>query len=200
MRPGDSDDMAENKSKKSAKDAKDAAPAPEGADGADGAPEDADGADTESPRTFLCVVDDSDELTQALRFACRRAVNTGGRVALAAIVEPAEFQHWLGVGARMRAESREDAEEMLNVTAQVVQNRTGQAPTLYVREGRAEDELTALINEQQDISLLILGASTGLDGPGRLISHIVTKTAGKLRIPMTVVPGGLSDEEIDAIS
>lgn len=153
-----------------------------------------------APRTFLCVVDDSEELAQALRFACQRAANTGGRVALVSFVEPAEFQHWLGVGARMRAESREDAEEMLNVVAQVAQKRTGQTPTLYIREGRAEDELTALINEHQDISLLVLGASTGPNGPGRLISHLVTKSIGKLRIPITVVPGGLSDEEIDAIS
>lgn len=151
-------------------------------------------------RTFLCVVDESDELTQALRFACRRATNTGGRIALLYIVEPAEFQHWLGVGARMQAEGREEAEEMLMVVSQVVQKRTGQLPMLYIREGRAEEELIGLIEEQEDISLLVLGASTGPDGPGRLINHLVQKMAGKLRIPITIVPGNLTDEQIDAIS
>jgi len=151
-------------------------------------------------RTFLCVVDESDELTQALRFACRRATNTGGRIALLYIIEPAEFQHWLGVGARMQAEGREEAEEMLMVVSQVVQKRTGQVPVLYIREGRAEEELISLIDEQEDISLLVLGASTGQDGPGRLISHLIQKMAGKLRIPITIVPGSLTDEQIDAIS
>lgn len=178
---------AENKTE-GAKDAEDA----EGAESAESA--------AAAPRTFLCVVDDSEELAQALRFACRRAVNTGGRVALLSVVEPAEFQHWLGVGARMRAESREDAEELLKVLAQTVQARTGQAPALYIREGRAEDELTALIEEQRDISLLVLGASAGTDGPGRLITHMVNKMSGSLRIPVTVVPGCLTDDEIDAIS
>ena len=35
-----------------------------------------------SGRTFLCVVDDSEEFAAALQFACRRATNTNGRVAL----------------------------------------------------------------------------------------------------------------------
>lgn len=152
------------------------------------------------PRTFLCVVDNSDELTQALRFACRRATNTGGRIALLYVIEPAEFQHWLGVGKRMADEGRAEAEEMMQVVSQVVQKRTGQMPMLHIREGRAEEELVALIEEQQDISLLVLGASTGPDGPGRLVNYMVTKMAGRLRVPMTIVPGGLSDEEIDAIS
>jgi nucleotide-binding universal stress UspA family protein len=154
----------------------------------------------EKQRTFLCVVDESDELTQALRFACRRATNTGGRLALLYVIEPAEFQHWLGVGKRMAEEGREEAEEMMRVVSQVVQKRTGQMPMLHIREGRAEEELVDLIEEQTDISLLVLGASTGPDGPGRLVQYMVTKMAGKLRVPITIVPGGLSDEEIDAIS
>lgn len=153
-----------------------------------------------STRTFLCVVDNTDELTQALRFACRRATNTGGRIALLYVIEPAEFQHWLGVGKRMADEGRAEAEEMMQVVSQVVQKRTGQTPMVHIREGRAEEELVSLIEDNHDISLLVLGASTGPNGPGRLVSHMVSKMAGRLRVPMTIVPGGLSDEEIDAIS
>jgi nucleotide-binding universal stress UspA family protein len=150
-------------------------------------------------RTFLCVVDDTEELSQALRFACRRAVRTGGRVALLYVIQPAEFQHWASVGDLMREERRAEAEEMLQVVASVVQKRTKTMPILYIREGKIREELIKLIDEETDISVLVLGAATG-EGPGPIVSYLVGKMAGRLRIPITIVPGALSDEQIDAIT
>ena len=57
-------------------------------------------------RVFLVVVDDSDEWASALHFACRRALHTGGRVALLHVIEPSEFQHWITVEEVMREEQR----------------------------------------------------------------------------------------------
>ena len=151
-------------------------------------------------RTFLCVVDQSEELSQALRYACRRATRTGGRVALLYVIEPAEFQHWAAVGDLMHEERRAEAEEMLQVVASVVHKRTGTMPVIYIREGKITDELINLIDEETSISVLVLGAATGVEGPGPIVSYIVAKMAGRLRIPITIVPGSLSDEQIDAIS
>ncbi len=151
-------------------------------------------------RTFLCVVDETEEFATALQFACQRAKNTNGRVALIYVTQPAEFQHWMAIGERMREEAREEAEEMLNVAASIVQRRTGQTPGVYIREGTVREQVVDLINEQKDISLLVLGASSGTDGPGPLISYLVEKMAGQLRVPVTIVPGNLSEEEIAAIS
>ena len=39
-------------------------------------------------RVFLVVVDNTAEMRVALRFACRRARHTSGRVALLHVVEP----------------------------------------------------------------------------------------------------------------
>ena len=153
-----------------------------------------------SQRTLLCVVDDSEELSQALRFACRRANSTNARMALLYVIPPTEFQHWASVGDRMKEEAREKAEELLNVVASLVQKRTGRTPVVYIREGKPEQELITLINEHEDISLLILGASSGSSGPGPLVSYLLKEMAGKLRVPVTVVPGALTDEQIDAIS
>lgn len=151
-------------------------------------------------RTFLCVVDETEEFAAALQFACRRAVNANGRVALVYVIQPAEFQHWMAVGERMREEAREEAEEMLNVVASVVQKRTGQMPALYIREGKVREEVVKLIEEEGGISLLVLGAATGTDGPGPLISYLVEKMAGTLRVPVTIVPGSLTEEEIEQIT
>lgn len=159
-----------------------------------------DNAGKQEPRTFLLVVDNSEELTQALRFACRRAVNTGGRIALLSVLEPAEFQHWMAVGERMREEAREEAEELLQVVASTVKQRTGQTPVVFIREGNTREELIELIDEETDISLLVLGASTGPDGPGPIISYLLKEMAGTLRVPVTIVPGSLTDEQIDSIA
>lgn len=149
-----------------------------------------------SSRTFLCVVDDTKEFGAALQFACHRANNADGRIALIYVIPPAEFQHWMAVGERMREEAREEAEEMMNVVASVVQKRTGHMPILYIREGKVHEEVVKLIKEEEGISLLVLGAATGTDGPGPLVSYLVEKMTGTLRIPVTVVPGNLTEDDI----
>ena len=151
-------------------------------------------------RTFLCVVDDTAELSQALRWACRRAMRTGGRVALLYVIEPSEFQHWASVGDLMQSERRSEAEEMLQVVASVVQKRTGTTPVIFIREGKIRDELIKLIDEEESITVLVLGAATGPEGPGPILSYFVGKMAGRVRIPITIVPGVLTDDQIDAIT
>jgi nucleotide-binding universal stress UspA family protein len=151
-------------------------------------------------RVFLVVVDDSEEMQVALRYASRRAMHTGGRVALLYVVEPTEFQHWMAVGDLMRDEARSEGEQLLQKLAARVNELTGAMPVLYVREGSRRDELFKLIEEEPSISILVLGANTGQRGPGPLVSALTGKYVGRLRIPVTLVPGNLSDEEIDIVS
>lgn len=151
-------------------------------------------------RTFLVVVDASEEMRAALRFACKRARSTGGQVALLHVIEPAEFQHFATIGRIMVAEAREQAEERLQQLAAEVNRVSGHVPMLFVREGSAADELIALIEEEPHISILVLAAGTGPDGPGPLVSGLSGKLGRQLRVPVTVVPGALSDEQIDSLT
>ena len=145
-------------------------------------------ADT-SDRVFLVVVDETEEMKVALRFACLRARRTGGRVALLYVIEPAEFQHWMAVGDLMREEARSEGEQLLQRLAAQVNELVGTIPVLYVREGKVRDELFKLLDEEPRISVLVLGANTGSRGPGPLVSALTGKMIGKLRVPITVVPG-----------
>jgi nucleotide-binding universal stress UspA family protein len=151
-------------------------------------------------RIFLCVVDSTAELRCALRFACRRAQKTGGRVALLYVMEPADFQHWIAVEEKWRAERREEAEQTLNRLAAEVNELTGTTPVLYLREGKPGDAILKLIEEEPTISILVLGAGTGKKGPGPLVSSLAGKMSGKFPIPITVVPGNLTLEQIDALT
>jgi nucleotide-binding universal stress UspA family protein len=154
----------------------------------------------DSDRVFLVVVDETEEMKVALRFACRRARNTGGRVALLYVIEPADFQHWMAVEDLMREEARSEGEQLLQKLAAQVNEQVGSMPILYVREGKVRDELMKLLEEEPSISILVLGANTGSRGPGPLVSALTGKMIGKLRVPITVVPGNLSDTAVDAIS
>ena len=152
------------------------------------------------PRVFLVVIDDSEEMRVALRFAGQRARHTGGRVALFRAIEPVEFQHWMGVGEIMREEARQEAEALMERMSDQVVEMTGAIPIIYLREGTTREELMSLIDEERSISILVLGAATKSDDPGPLISYLASKAAARLRIPITIVPGSLSDDEIDALT
>lgn len=150
-------------------------------------------------RVFLVVVDESEEMRNALRFACRRARHTGGRVALLHVIEPIEYQHWLGVGRVMEEEARIEAERRLQTLAADVFAQTGKMPVLYIREGRREEEVLKLIQEDPAISLLVLATAPTASNPGPIVSHLM-KNLAALRVPVTLVPGQLTEEEIDALT
>lgn len=150
-------------------------------------------------RKFMIVVDDSPECMNALRFAARRAQKTGGGVVMLYVIAPEEFQHWVGVGDLMRAEAREAAEERLKSLSDEVKSAAGILPEFAIREGEAREEIFRQIEDDPEIGVLVLGASTGGEGPGPLVTAIAGRMSGGLSVPVTVVPGGLTLEQIDAV-
>lgn len=150
-------------------------------------------------RKFLVILDDSRECLNAMRFAAMRAANTGGGVEVLSVIPPDEFNHWIGVGNVMREEARERIEVHYEVFAKWMRDRQGIDPELVIREGQPFDEIMAQIVEDPDIGVLVLGAGTDKKGPGPLVTQL-TKNAGGLPIPITIVPGDLSKEKLEAIT
>jgi len=151
-------------------------------------------------RIFLVVVDNTDEMETALYFACRRAYRTGGRVAMLYVIEPPEFQHWLGVERVMEDEAREEAEQALMTMAERVHSIVGKMPVLHVRQGPRRDELMSLIDEDPAISVLVLGTAAGREDPGPLVNYLIGQMSGMMRLPVILVPGLLTRDEIDAVT
>ena len=150
-------------------------------------------------RKFLVVLDDSKECLNAMRFAAMRAAKTGGGVEVLSIIPPEEFNHWIGVGDLMRAEARERIEVHFEVFAKWMRDRQGVNPSLVIKEGEVVPEILAQISEDPEIGVLVLGASTDKKGPGPIVTQL-SKNAGSLPIPITVVPGDLSKERLEAIT
>jgi nucleotide-binding universal stress UspA family protein len=156
----------------------------------------------QGPRTrkLLVIADESPECRLALRYAARRAQHTGGRLSLLYVSVPSGFEHWMAVEARMREEAREEAEKLLHALAGEVNRVANMFPELVIREGQKKDEIAALIKEDPSIALLVLGAGTGREGPGPLVSGLSSDIASVYPIPVTIVPGTMSEAEIDAIA
>jgi nucleotide-binding universal stress UspA family protein len=155
-------------------------------------------------RKFLVVVDETPECESALAFAASRAKRTKGQLALLYVIEPEdEGLHWLGVEEIAREEGQNKAKAVFRLFGRKIKAMGFEAltPEEIVREGTKADEITKLIEEDQDIGVLVLGASKDPSGPGPLVSSLAGgKLAGSVPVPITVVPGHLSTEEILALA
>ena len=152
-----------------------------------------------SPK-FLVVIDDTPEADRAVYFASRRALRTGASVIMLRVIETQDRnQQWLGVADIMRAEAHEEANAVLDRHAARASSITGVMPERVIREGEKAQEVLNLIEDDEDIAVLVLAAAISKEGPGPLVSSI-SKNAGDYPIPVAIVPGHLTDEELDALS
>ena len=151
-------------------------------------------------RKYLVVIDDTEECERAVYWAAKRAGRTASQIVMLRVIETAERnQQWLGVADIMQAEAMEAANTVLDKFAARSQQIAGLAPDRVIREGDTTEQITKLIDEDADIGILVLAADTGKEGPGPLITNLA-KTAGQFPIPVAIIPGHLSDEDIDAMS
>lgn len=149
---------------------------------------------------YLVVIDDSPECDRAIYYAARRVSRIGvGMLMLRVIDIEDRNQQWLGVADIMRAEAYEEANEALDRAAGRANGIAGITPERVIREGGWVEQLLKLIDEDEDIAILILAAGTAKEGPGPLVTSIA-RTAGEFPIPVAIVPGHLTDEELDALS
>ena len=154
-------------------------------------------------RKFLVVVDETPECERALEFAANRAEHTGGGLALLYVIEPGEFQHWLGVEEIAREEGTNKARAVFRLFRRKLKalGHEKLVPEEIIREGSKAEEILALIEEDEDMAILVLGASRDPSGPGPLVSTLAAgKAAGTFPIPITIVPGDLSNEDIRALA
>ncbi len=151
-------------------------------------------------RKYLVVIDDTEECDRAVFWAAKRVAHTKAAIVMLREIEPGERnQQWLGIADIMHAEAMEAANKALDKYAAAAKKLTHLAPDRVIREGVTAEEIVKLIDEDQDIGILVLAAGTGSEGPGPLVSHI-GKNAGTFPIPVAIIPGHLTDEDLDTMS
>jgi nucleotide-binding universal stress UspA family protein len=148
----------------------------------------------------LVIVDDTAEGDRAIRYASRWALRAGGGVVMLRIIETEDQnQQWLGVADIMRAEAQEDADAALDRAAGRANGIAAITPERVIREGDPTEQILDVIDKDVDITLLVLAANPGAEGPGPIITTMVN-AVGSFPIPVIIVPGDLSDEDLDALS
>ena len=150
-------------------------------------------------RTYLVVIDDSDEARVALHFAARRAAKTNGAVEVLAVVEPQDFVQWGGVQAAIEEEQRLRIEASVAASVGEIMDAAGIKPTIVVRQGEPVPVVRGLIGTRQDIAALVLGAAAS-GSPGPLVAHFTGTDAGKLPCPVMIIPGALTRDDLERLS
>jgi len=148
---------------------------------------------------FLVVIDGSPESMRAVHFAARRSARTGASMIMLGVVTTTETFEFLGVGDAIRQEAEEETTRLLAAAADHAKEAAGVSPEQVVKEGKRADCIRKLIEEDQDVSFLVLAASPDSAGPGPLVSGVASSSQS-FAVPIVIVPGDLTDEEIDALA
>ena len=149
---------------------------------------------------FLVFVDDSEECKIALKFACMRAKNTKGSVILLYVIEPQDLMHFVGVENIMKSEAYAKADEILKSLKSEVDINFGLNIECKIEKGHKFDKIVDFINQDDTISILVLGAAPEGKGTNDLVQRFSMELTTSIHIPLTVVPGNLTDEELIRIT
>ncbi|MDI9409783.1 MAG: universal stress protein [Candidatus Pacebacteria bacterium] len=155
---------------------------------------------SQNRRNFLVVVDESPEMKVALTYASLRAKKVDGIVTLLYVMTPIESQQWLAVEESMKQEKLDLAHSTLERYSAEVIKKSGRKPIIHLREGQVAQELLQLLEEEISISVVVLATSTSPENPGPLVELLSRRMASKLRVPVTLVPGSLSEAELISLT
>lgn len=137
---------------------------------------------------YLVVADETDEFMRALEYAGQMAKVNKCHVGILNVIEDQAFLHWGNIEKRMRQEQREEAETLLWAGAHKLHELGCKMPAFFVEKGNRPDVLTRIIEENPNITILILGGSTRGKSPGPLVSLFAGKGLSRLNVPVMIVP------------
>jgi nucleotide-binding universal stress UspA family protein len=122
-------------------------------------------------------------------------------VVLLAVIDSRDFTQFLGVEDVMRAEARQQAEQLLDARRARIEQIGRVRTETVIREGDTVEQIERVIAEDPSIASLVLAAAGGKEGPGPLVSSFATR-AGTMSLPVlvTIIPGSMTDEQIVAVS
>jgi len=148
---------------------------------------------------FLVCVDNREESKIALRLACMKANARGSRVCMLHVTQPADFQTLGAIADKMREERKAEGMELLSTLAEEAFATYGIRPDMVLREGSAGDEIIAATFEDPDVNMIALGVAHHIAGRGKLTAWLASQLGNKLYVPLMMVPGNLTDQQLQAI-
>jgi nucleotide-binding universal stress UspA family protein len=149
---------------------------------------------------ILVVVDETVDCHKAVYYASRRARRTGAKVVLLRVIERSYHElGWLRIAEIMQDEAQQEAQQLLQMHKGRVESVAGIAAETVIREGDVPREILKVIEADEDIAILVLAAPSSKRTPEPLVWDLV-RAAGTYPVPMVIVPGHLSEGELDTLS
>ena len=149
---------------------------------------------------YLVCVNSEHYSEVALHFTCFLAKKDHGSILLLHVIEPADYQSLGMVADKMRKEKHEESQALLSELAKKAQEWSGVMPTVMVREGLIEDEIIAVVEADPSIKMLIAGVASESSKKSKIIPPLVSAISTKLLIPMLIVPGALTNQEMEDVT
>ncbi len=149
---------------------------------------------------YLVCVNSEKYSETALHFVCQMAKDNHGIVTILHVIEPADYQTLGAVAEKMREETINEAENLLKKLADKAKKWGDIMPSLLVKEGLIEDEIIAVLEEDKNISMLITGTASGTSVKSKILPPLVASLGKKLSIPMLIIPGNLSNRQIEDLA
>ncbi len=151
--------------------------------------------------TFLVCVNEKQHSETALRFACKKALQCNADVTMLYIINPMDYNTVFSVADVIKEDRRMQAEKLLKSLSKKVTLWSGRNAKTVIREGKIADEVINEIEANERINLLVLGvAADGSSGKGKLLPQLTNEIGDSYHVPLLVIPGNLTEEEIDALN
>ena len=146
---------------------------------------------------FLAVFDGTDECKSAVRYAARRAKINNAGLLIVATIDTAEFTYWLSVNNKMIDDIEKESRDALEELSINIKSYSDVSCDYIIEHGSKLDVVKNLISLDNSISLLILASNKKDKNPGILVETI---SGEGYSIPVVVIPGNLSDNDIDKLA
>lgn len=148
---------------------------------------------------YLVCVDAREECRVALRLACMKAQARRGAVDILHVIPPADFQTIGAVADRMREERLAEGNKLLATLAEEAASSYGIKPRMMLREGTIGEEVIAAALDDPQIIMTVLGIAAQQSGRGKLSSWLAGQLGNKMPIPLLLVPGNLTDQQLQGL-
>jgi hypothetical protein len=150
-------------------------------------------------RKFLAVSDETEECMSALLFAGMRARAVGAGLVILRCARVPGVAGWVGLDREISQDAIDSARIKASSHANEVETKSGVKAELVISEEEPVDAIRDLVKRDPAIKVLILAAAAGWR-PGPLVSRLAKgKPIAERPIAVTVIPGGLTEDQLREI-
>lgn len=154
----------------------------------------------QNPTKFLVCIDRQEASRVALRFACMKAKKRGGIVDVLHVIEPMESQALISVNDTMKEEQRAEAEALITQLTNDAFYNFGIQPNGIIKEGKIGEEVLKTAKEDEGVNMIVLGVTPKSSSRGKLIAWLSNQLGEGLIMPIMLVPGNLTTEQMQELS